>query len=376
MTIEFASSPRSSVGIEWELQLVDRDSRDLRQAAEAVLDAVRPADGPHPHIHPELLVNTVEVVSSPRRTVGAAAADLQRAVDELRAVTDPLRIDLATAGTHPFARPQHQRVTDKERYAELVRRTQYWGRQMLLYGVHVHVGVEHRDKVLPLLRALLTRFAHLQSLSASSPFWAGQDTSYASNRAMFFQQLPTAGLPHQFDRWADLEGYVAGMTKTGVIEQSNEIRWDIRPSPGLGTLEVRAFDACTNLAEVASLAALVHCLVEDFSTRLDRGEELPTMPQWFIDENKWRSARYGMDAILILDEHGEEDYVAHTVARMLADLAPVAERLGCSEELAGVGVILDKGAGYQRQTTVAREQGNLEAVVDLMVEEMDAGRPL
>ena len=257
MTIEFASSPRSSVGIEWELQLIDRDSRDLRQAAEAVLDAVRPADGPHPHIHPELLVNTVEVVSSPRRTVGAAAADLQRAVDELRAVTDPLRIDLATAGTHPFARPKHQRVTDKERYAELVRRTQYWGRQMLLYGVHVHVGVEHRDKVLPLLRALLTRFAHLQSLSASSPFWAGQDTSYASNRAMFFQQLPTAGLPHQFDRWADLEGYVAGMTKTGVIEQSNEIRWDIRPSPGLGTLEVRAFDACTNLAEVASLAALV-----------------------------------------------------------------------------------------------------------------------
>ena len=139
---------------------------------------------------------------------------------------------------------------------------------------------------------------------------------------------------------------------------------------------MRAFDACTNLAEVASLAALVHCLVEDFSTRLDRGEELPTMPQWFIDENKWRSARYGMDAILILDEHGEEDYVAHTVARMLADLAPVAERLGCSEELAGVGVILDKGAGYQRQTTAAREQGNLEAVVDLMVEEMDAGRPL
>ena len=236
MTIEFASSPRSSVGIEWELQLIDRDSRDLRQAAEAVLDAVRPADGPHPHIHPELLVNTVEVVSSPRRTVGAAAADLQRAVDELRAVTDPLRIDLATAGTHPFARPKHQRVTDKERYAELVRRTQYWGRQMLLYGVHVHVGVERRDKVLPLLRALLTRFAHLQSLSASSPFWAGQDTSYASNRAMFFQQLPTAGLPHQFDRWADLEGYVAGMTKTGVIEQFNEIRWDIRPSPGLGTL--------------------------------------------------------------------------------------------------------------------------------------------
>ena len=196
--IPFARSERSTVGLEWELALVDADSGDLRQVAQTVLDAVRPADGgPHPSIKQELLLNTVEVVSGVCRTVGEAGRDLQRSVEELRAVTDPLRVELMSAGTHPFARWAQQKVTDKQRYTTLIDRTQWWGRQMLIYGVHVHVGIEDRAKVLPIQRAMLTTFAHLQSLSASSPFWGGKDTGYASNRALMFQQLPTAGLPFQ-----------------------------------------------------------------------------------------------------------------------------------------------------------------------------------
>lgn len=377
-SLPFASSERSSVGIEWELQLIDRDSRDLRQAANAVLDALgEPEPGEPRTIHAELLVNTVEIVSQPRRTVREAGDDLLAAVDRIRTVTDPLRIDLASAGTHPFARSEHQHVTDKERYAELVRRTQYWGRQMLVYGVHVHVGIEDRTKVLPILRALLTRIGHMQSLSASSPFWQGVDTSYASNRAMYFQQLPTAGVPHQFSRWEDLEGYVADMKHTGVIDEFNEVRWDVRPSPALGTIEIRAFDATTNIKELLGLAALTHCLVEHYSTMLDRGHLLPTLPDWFVNENKWRSSRYGMDAILILDDKGEEDYVAHSSRQMLAELEPVAERLGCTTELGYVHTILDRGAAYQRMTTAWREnERDVTAMVDLMVREMEAGRPL
>ncbi|MFH5822124.1 glutamate--cysteine ligase [Georgenia sp. AZ-5] len=372
----FAASARSSVGIEWELQLIDADSSDLRQAAATVLDRVAgPGGAPHPGIHPELLLNTVEVVSGVCRTVGEAGADLQRAIDDLRPVTDPLRIELASAGTHPFARPAYQKVTDKDRYATLIDRTQWWGRQMLLYGVHVHVGIEDRAKVLPILGALMTRFAHLQSLGASSPFWAGEATGYASNRALMFQQLPTAGVPYQFRRWADLEGYVGDMTRTGVIDTFDEIRWDIRPSPRLGTIEVRVCDAATNLQEVLAISALTHCLVEDFSARLDAGETLPTVPPWFVAENKWRSARYGMDAILILDDAGEEELVTETVARMLQELAPVAERLGCTEELADVRQILDGGASYQRQLRVAAD-GDLEDVVASLVGEMRAGHPL
>jgi carboxylate-amine ligase len=376
VNLAFAPSGRSSVGIEWELQLLDADSGDLRQAAETVLAGLAGPDGaPHPNVHPELLVNTVEVVSGVCRTVGEAAADLQRAVDDLRAVTDPLRIELASAGSHPFARPAFQRVTNKERYATLIDRTRWWGRQMLLYGVHVHVGIEDRSKVLPIMQALLTRFAHLQSLAASSPFWGGEDTGYASNRAMMFQQLPTAGVPYQFDRWEDLESYVDDMTRTGVIDTFSELRWDIRPSPGLGTIEVRVCDAATNIEELRATSALTHCLVEHYSTMLDNGEELPTAPRWFVVENKWRSARYGMDAILIRDGSGEEELVTDTVAAMLVELEPVAERLGCSEDLALVRRILDDGASYQRQLRVA-ERGDLDAVVASLVAEMRAGHPL
>ncbi|KAE8763488.1 glutamate--cysteine ligase [Georgenia thermotolerans] len=376
MSLSFATSPRSSVGIEWELQLVDADSGDLRQAATSVLDGVAGPDGrPHPHVHPELLLNTVEVVSGVNRTVGGAGADLARAIEDLRPVTEALRIELASAGTHPFASPAYQRVTDKERYATLIDRTRWWGRQMLLYGVHVHVGIEDRAKVLPIIGALLTRFAHLQSLAASSPFWGGEDTGYASNRAMMFQQLPTAGVPYQFTRWGDLEAYVEDMTRTGVIDTFSELRWDIRPAPALGTIEVRVCDAATNLQEVLAISALTHCLVEHYSERLDAGETLPTVPPWFVAENKWRSARYGMDAILILDDAGEEELVTDTVTRMLDELAPVAERLGCVAELGDVRRILDDGASYQRQLRVA-ERGGLDGVVASMVAEMRAGHPL
>lgn len=378
MHIPFARSERSTIGIEWELALVDKDSGDLRQVAQTVLDAVAPPDGSqHPHIRQELLLNTVEVVSGVATTVRGAGDDLERAIDEIREVIDPLRAELMCAGTHPFARWAQQKVTDKERYATLIDRTQWWGRQMLIYGVHVHVGIEDRDKVLPISRAMLAYFGHLQCLSASSPFWGGKDTGYASNRALMFQQLPTAGLPFQFERWEELEGYVADMMHTGVIDQFDEVRWDLRPSPRFGTLETRIADGASNITEVLALAALNHCLVEHLSTQLDEGKELPTIPPWFAQENKWRSARYGMDAILILDKEGDEELVRDSVTKLLKELEPVAARLGCLDELDGVHTILRKGAGYQRQRAVARRNGGeLDAVVRSLVAEMRAGRPI
>ncbi len=378
MHIPFAHSERSTVGIEWELALVDKDSGDLRQIAQTVLDAVEPAGGgQHPRIRQELLLNTVEVVSGVSHTVREAGADLIHAIEEIREVIDPLRAELMSAGTHPSARWAQQKVTNKERYATLIDRTQWWGRQMLIYGVHVHVGIEDRNKVLPISRAMLSYFPHLQSLSASSPFWGGKDTGYASNRALMFQQLPTAGLPFQFESWDQLEGYVADMVHTGVIDEFSEVRWDLRPSPRFGTLETRIADGASNITEVLAISALNHCLVEYLSTQLDDGKELATIPPWFAQENKWRSARYGMDAIIILNKAGDEELVRDAVAALLRELEPVAARLGCLEELNDVHTILRKGAGYQRQRAVARRNGgDLDAVVAALVAEMRAGKPL
>ena len=378
MRIPFAASERSTVGIEWELALVDTDSGDLRQVAQTVLDAVAPpGGGEHPTIKQELLLNTVEIVSGVCHTVREAGDDLEHSIEVLREVTDPLRVELMCAGTHPFARWTQQKVTDKQRYATLIDRTQWWGRQMLIYGVHVHVGIEDRAKVLPILRSVLTCYPHLQSLSASSPFWGGKDTGYASNRALMFQQLPTAGLPFEFDTWEAFEAYTSDMVLTGVIDEVDEIRWDLRPSPRFGTLEMRICDGASNLTEVLAFAAMIHCLVEHFSTMLDDGREPPTLPPWFTQENKWRSARYGMDAIIILDRAGNEELVTDAAAKLLTELEPVAERLGCAEELDGIRTILRKGASYQRQRAVARRNGGeLDAVVASLVAEMRAGKPL
>ncbi len=380
MTIEFSPSARSTLGIEWELALVDTDTGDLRQVAQTVLDAVAPADGSqHPTIRQELLLNTVEIVSGVCRSVPEAMADLERSTRLVREVTDPLRVELMCAGTHPFGHWGNQRVTDKERYATLIDRTQWWGRQMLIYGVHVHVGIEERDKVLPILGALLTYYPHLLSLSASSPFWDGRDTGYASNRALLFQQLPTAGLPFtSIATWADLERYVDDMLLTGVIDEFDEVRWDLRPSPKFGTLEMRICDGISNALELAAVSALTHCLVEKFSRMIDAGEELPRISPWFLAENKWRSARYGMEAIIILDEAGNEEIVTDSLEAVLADLAPIAAELGCAEELEGVREIVRTGGSAARQRTIAAASapGDLAPVVAHLVAEFHAGRPL
>jgi len=236
----------------------------------------------------------------------------------------------------------------------------------------VHVGVSSPDKVMPVMSALLNWYPHLLALSASSPWWVGDDTGYASNRAMMFQQLPTAGLPFQFEKWDQFEGFVHDQKKTGIIEDVNEVRWDVRPSPHNGTLEVRICDGVSNIRELGALVALTHCLVVDLERRLDAGETLPTMPPWHNQENKWRAARYGLDAIIILDADSNERLVTEDLDDLLTRLEPIATSLDCADELRAVTDIPRRGASYQRQRRVAEEHdGDLIAVVDALVEELE-----
>jgi carboxylate-amine ligase len=380
MKIDFASSRQSTLGVEWELALVDAETGELASVAKEVLRGVAAKhpelneDDEHPHIKQELLLNTVELVTGICNTVAEAKADLSSSLAAVRDVTDPMGVEIFCAGSHPFSPPQLQPVTDKERYAKLIDRTQWWGRQMVIYGVHVHVGLDSRDKVLPVLDGLVNYFPQFQALSASSPFWGGEDTGYASQRALMFQQLPTAGLPFQFASWEDFEAYAQDMFTTGVIDSLSEIRWDIRPVPHFGTIEMRICDGLASLEEVGAIAALTQCLVDEFSTTLDNGGTIPTMPPWHVQENKWRAARYGLDAIIILDAAGNEQLVTDHIRETVARLEPVAVKLGCAAELADVLKIIERGAGYQRQRRVAAEHGgDLRAVVLDLVQQMRKG---
>jgi carboxylate-amine ligase len=365
--IDFAGSPGSTVGVEWEFALVDAQTRDLSNEATAVIAEI----GENPRVHKELLRNTVEVVSGVCECTAQAMEDLRETLTPARQIVRDRGMELFCAGTHPFARWSAQKLTDAPRYAELIKRTQWWGRQMLIWGVHVHVGISSAAKVMPIMTSLLNYYPHLLALSASSPWWGGDDTGYASNRAMMFQQLPTAGLPFHFQKWAEFEGFVYDQKKTGIIDHMDEIRWDIRPSPHLGTLEVRICDGVSNLRELAALVALTHCLIVDLDRRLDAGETLPTMPPWHVQENKWRAARYGLDAVIILDAESNERLVTDDLPGLLNRLEPVAKSLHCADELASVADIWRLGASYQRQRRVAEERdGDLRAVVDALVGEL------
>ena len=375
VTQEFADSPRSTVGLEWEVMLADPDTGDLVGRAPDLLAALEEESEPERHtVTGELLTNTIEVTSGIGDSVAHAIGDIAAAIAAVRATTDPAGIELLSAGSHPYAQWFDQQITDKTRYHDLIERTQWWGRNMMIWGIHVHIGVEDRDKVMPIIGALTAYLPHLQALASSSTYWAGERTGYESNRALVLQQLPTAGLPWALTSWSEFERYLDDMVRTGVMADATEVRWDIRPAPRWGPIEVRACDGLSTLTELASIAALAQVLVEHFSRLLDAGETVATLPPWVHRENMWRAARYGMDASLIVDAAGAQRQVREHVAALLPQLAPVAEDLGCAAEFAAVGTILESGASYERQLQVAdAADGDLREVVHHLIREFRSG---
>ncbi len=235
-------------------------------------------------------------------------------------------------------------------------------RQMVIFGVHVHVGVRSAPKVWPLVNALLAYHPHLTALTASSPYWNGEDTGYASNRTMLFQQLPTAGLPFQFATWTAYRSYLRDVVATGVINEPSELRWDIRPSLRLGTIEVRACDGLADLRDVGAIAALIHCLTRYLEDQLDAGRLPAPLPPWHVQENKWRAARYGLEAIVITDAHNTEALVTDHLRELLDRLTPYAAQHACGDELAAIERLLTHGPGYVRQREAAAREGLRGAV--------------
>ena len=298
MTVPFATSARSSVGLEWELMLADGETGDLVPPGpdRCSRRSRSPPISSGSHVTGELLTNTVEVTSGVGDTVAAAVDDIADAIAAVRTVTNPMGVELLCAGSHPFAQWYDQQVTDKTRYHKLIERTQWWGRNMMIWGIHVHVGVEDVNKVFPIINALAVYLPHLQALSASSPFWAGERTGYASNRALVFQQLPTAGLP-----WPLRTGRSSRGTST---TWSAPASWPTRPRCG-GTSARRRAGARSRCARATACRPCPNsppsprsCRCSSSTSRreLDEGRELVTLQPWFVRENKWRAARYGLDA--------------------------------------------------------------------------------
>ena len=366
---DFARSDGPTLGVEWEICLVDPVTRDLVPRAAEVIEEVQ-ARYPDIHLEPEFLQNTIELVSPICANTKEAVRALQRDLNAVKEVADEMGLKLWASGGHPFSDFRTNPLSPKHTYEEIVNRTQYWGQHMLLWGIHCHVGISHEDKVWPIINAVMTKYPHLLAISASSPGWDGIDTSYASNRTMLYQQLPTAGMPYQFQSWDEWVGFMRDQQTSGVINHTGSMHFDVRPAAKWGTVEVRISDATSNLRELAAVVALTHCLVVHYDRMLERGEKLPSLQQWHVAENKWRGARYGMDALVITSRDTDEDWIKTELQLLIDELTPVAADLDCVDELNLVREIIERGAGYERQRAIYQRTGDWKDVVDATCAEM------
>jgi glutamate---cysteine ligase / carboxylate-amine ligase len=371
MTIEWNPSAGPTLGVEWEVQLIDAETRLLRQEAVTVL-ADLPGlleSGEHPKMRYELMQSTIEVVTGICGTVAEAKADLALSLKDLQRVVEPYGIVLASSGAHAISHWRDGKMAPVQRYAELAQEIQYPSRRAQTMAVHVHVGLRDQHRAMPVINALAVYLPHLLGLSASSPYWCGQDTGLASSRSVVFGSLPQAGPPLGLPDWKAFEDFMAAQLRAGTIRSIKEVWWDARPHPDFGTVEVRVADAVPTLREVGMVAALVQCLVHLFDTQLDRGYRLPSRAAWVIADNKWRATRHGLDAAIITSDSGATAPLRDEVYELLRDLEPVAWRLGCAEELAVATEVLECGAPYERQRATLSGDGDLTSVVDALVTE-------
>jgi len=376
VAIEFNASRGATLGVEWELQLVDAETMRLRQDAREVLAALPGITDAqdNPKIRHELMESTVEIVTGICDTVPEARADLAATIGELRAVTDPRGTALACTGTHPISDWRDAVMAPVQRYAELVEQMQWLARRIQTFGVHVHVGVRSAEKAVPMVNALAAYLPHFLALTASSPYWSGHDTGLASSRAIVFGSLPTAGPPHLLADWGAFEDYMDTLLRAGTIRSIKEVWWDIRPHPDFGTIEIRMFDGIPTLREVGMVAARCQSLVELFDHQLDRGYTLPSPDAWVVRDNKWRATRYGLDAIVITDDQGTTAPLRDELYELVHELEPIADRLGCAEDLKVVSEVLDHGAPYERQRAILAAGGSIEDVVGAGITEFREDR--
>jgi carboxylate-amine ligase len=369
--VNYGNRAPFTLGVEEELQLVNAESYELTSRYEEVFGEAQHADE---RIRPELLQSTVEVATEPVRTVAEAIAEADELRRRARDEAEARGVRVLSAGTHPFSRYEHQEVTDKPRYADLMEALQWAVERQLIFGLHVHVGLSSANEAIAIANALRTWLPELLAASANSPFWRGRDTGLASTRSKVFDTMPRSGLPPAFASFEEFELLVDRGVRSGSFEDYTFIWWDLRPHPRLGTIEIRICDAQTRLESVAALVALTQSLVATLAERYERDGTLEIQPVTLVAENKWRAARSGLEATLV-DLTRDEERPAREAVLELAELAaPAAKRLGCSDELDLVENLLARGDGASEQRAVAEANGGgLLAVAQWLAERTTEG---
>src|ERR687889_789352 len=364
MPIEFKEGGSDySLGVEEELPIVDATTGELVQKIEEIMSRLPGAL--HESVSYELFQSVMEIKTPPCASTSEVEKHLRELRSRVGSWAAACGASLASAGTHPFSRYRDQRVTDQERYKNVLRSLRWIAQREVIFGQHVHVAVPGPEEAIIAHNRLSERAPLLLALSANSPFWQGFDTGFESARVKIFESFPRAGLPPAFPDYEAFEGYVDLMVASGAMEDYTYCWWDVRPHPGIGTIELRVLDSQTSLKYTTYLTALTRCLVAQVLGEV--GPHKPYNPHLTL-ENKWRAARHGMDAEFY-DVEENETVPARDLARTLVErLEPHAQDLGCEDDLAGILEIVDSGTGSQHQRQVYEKSGDFLDVVAFLIE--------
>jgi carboxylate-amine ligase len=366
-----AANPMFTLGIEEEFQLVDPESRDLRSHINELLEAGR--ELLHDQLKPELHQSIIEVGTPICRDIAEARREVVRLRSELSALARRNGLTIAAAGTHPFAHWQDQKITVHPRYEAILEDMQQVARANLIFGLHVHVGIEDREVAIHIMNAARYFLPHIYALSTNSPFWQGRNTGFKSYRSKIFDRFPRTGIPDYFESRGQFDSYLAMLIKTGCIDNGKKIWWDIRPHPFFDTLEYRICDVPMRVDETLALAALIQAVTAKVYKLIRQNLGFRLYRRLLINENKWRAARYGISGKLIdFGKQAEVDAVA-LIRELLEFVDDVVDELGSRRELAFIEEILRLGTGADRQLAVWNQTNDLKRVVDHIVEETHLG---
>ncbi len=356
------TGPSFTIGIEEELMILDAETLELTNAIESLLE-----EAEHGEIKPELMESVLEIATDPCKSTYEAGDQLRALRAQVRETAARRNLTIGSAGTHPFAMWEDQRIVARPRYRDLVSALRFVARQEIIFGVHVHVGLDDPDKAIHVANGMRVHVPLLLALSANSPFWRADATGLSSTRTPIFRAFPRVGIPPRYADWDDYSKRIDFMVGSRVIEDYTYLWYDVRPHPMFGTVEIRVMDSQTRVEHTLALAAMVQAMVRELAIHYEDGNQLSRYPYEMLDENKWIAARHGLEGELV-DLPERERVGTKTLARRLYDrMCEHAQDLGSTGELEGILDILERGNGADRQEVVYEANHDLREVMSEIV---------
>jgi carboxylate-amine ligase len=364
--------PSLTIGIEEEYQIIDPRTRELKSYITQILEDSRLFL--REQVKAELHQSMVEVGTEVCRTPAEARAELVRLRGEIIRLAARNGLKIAAAGTHPFSSWREQEITPFERYLDVKHDMQDLAQELLIFGTHVHIGIEDREFLIDAMNVARYFLPHVLCLSSSSPFWMGRNTGLKSYRSIIFRHFPRSGIPRTFGSWAEFEYLRDCLVRTHCIPDGTKIWWDVRPNYNYPTLEFRICDVCTRVEEAVCVAALFQALIARLWKLRRDNLTFRVYPTTLIDENKWRAVRYGLDGNL-LDLGKQQEVPARELVREFIEwfLGDVVDELGSRPEVEYAFRILEHGSSADRQLAAFDRSGDLKEVVDQLIRETEEG---